>query len=47
MSPPKDLTEMVECIEYQKKILLECNEVKENIILISDNVRVLSKINLV
>lgn len=47
MIPPKNLLEMVEFIEYQKKILLECNDIKENINLISNNVKVLGKINLV
>lgn len=41
MLPPENLIEMVQYIEYQKQILLECDEIKENITVISDNVHVL------
>lgn len=43
MLPPVNLDEMVQFIEYKKKVDLECNAKKEEINLITDNVIILGE----
>lgn len=45
MTPPKNVIELISFIELRKKIFLEYNNKAKEFTLISDNVKILGKIN--
>lgn len=46
MTSPKNLIEMIEFIDLRKKIVLEYDNKAKEFTLISDNVKILGKINM-
>lgn len=46
MLPPDNLIEMVEYIEFQKKMVEDCEQIKHQMALVSENIVVIGKVNL-